>query len=410
MRDTELYSALLGLQSPWFIEKVDLSVQDQVITVHVAVPERSRFACPSCSRPECPVYDSQPRKWRHLDTCQFQTFIEAPLPRIQCSGCGIKTLAPPWAQPHSRFTLLFERFAIDALQEMSLSGVCRLLRISWDEADAIMARAVKRGLKCRSLEKLTRIGIDEKSVGKGQHYITVVTDLVQKRVVWVGEERKKETLDQFFTMLGVEGARRIECISMDMWRPYQSSCRKWVPDADSKTVLDRFHIEKHLGEAVDLVRKQESRELAKANDFRLKGSKWDWLYRPENLDEKRVANFEILRKSDLRTARAYAMRDVLRRLYEYQHAGYARLFFEKWYKWAVGSGLEPMKKVAKRLKTHLGRILTFVKFRVSNARAEGMNNKIQTLKKKAYGYRNIQRLITAIYFHCGDLQLHLDPH
>lgn len=409
MRDTELYSVLLGLHSPWFIENVDLDASNQTVTVHVALPPQSRFCCPACSAPGCPVHDTRPRKWRHLDTCQFQTLIEAPLPRIDCSKCGIKTLAPPWATPHSRFTLLFERFAIEALQEMSMAAACRLLRISWDQADAIIRRAVERGLERRSLKDLRRIGIDEKSVGKGHRYITVVTDLDQRRVIWAGEDRRTETLDRFFALLGKEGAEKIEAISMDMWRPFRASCRKWVPEADAKTVLDRFHIEKHLGEALDLVRKHEHRELAKKNDWRLKGRKWDWLYRRENLDPERLESFELLRKSDLRTAKAYALRENFRRLWDYQRVNYARLFFEKWYKWAIGSGLEPMKRVAKRLKTHLDRILTYVKLRVSNARAEGMNNKIQSLKKKAYGYRNTKRLITMIYFHCADLQLHPDP-
>lgn len=409
MRDTELYSVLLGLHSPWFIENVDLDAKAQTVTVHVALAPQSRLACPACSKADCPLYDSRPRKWRHLDTCQFQTFIEASLPRIKCSDCGIKTLSPPWAQPHSRFTLLFERFAIDALREMSISAACRLLRISWDEADTIIARAVERGLLRRCLKDLTRIGVDEKSVGKGQRYITVVTDLARNRVVWAGPDRRMETLDQFFVMLGKEQAKKIECISMDMWRPFQSSCRKWVPDADSKTVLDRFHIEKHLGEALDLVRKQEHRELARKQDERLKGSKWDWLYRPERLKPERLADFEVLRKSDLRTARAYALRENFRHLWSCPGVAEAREYFEKWYNWAAGSGLEPMKKVAKRLRTHLNRILTYVKFKVTNARAEGVNNKIQSLKKKAYGYRNTQRLINAIYFHCADLQLYPEP-
>lgn len=410
MRDIELYKAVLGLREPWFITSVDLDKAAETITVHVDVPADTRFECPQCKGTDCPVYDSRPRTWRHLDTCQFKTFIQAPLPRINCSGCGVKTINPPWSEGHSRFTLLFERFVIDALQEMSMKGASRLFRLSWDQLDSIVQRAVRRGLARRDLGDIKRIGIDEKSVGKGQdNYITIVSNLETSKVVWVGKSRRRETLDEFFKMIGPEICSRIECISMDMWRPFQSSCRKWIPDADAKTVLDRFHIEKHLGEAVDMVRKQEQRELMKQGDDRLKGSKWDWMTRRENMDEKRLARFDDLRKSDLNTARAWAMRENFRRLWSYKNKAYATKHFDRWHTWVTRSSLVPMQRVGKRLKTHLNRILTFLKFRVTNAKAEGINNKIQTINKKAYGFRNTNRLINMIYFHCSGLNLYPGP-
>lgn len=410
MRDTDLYKAILGLHEPWFITNVDLDPKAETVTVHVDVPPGTMFQCPQCKSSDCPVYDSRPRKWRHLDTCQFKTFIEAPLPRINCSGCGVKTINPPWAEGHSRFTLMFERFVIDALKEMSMQGASRLLRLSWDQLDSIVQRAVRRGLHRRDLGQLKRIAIDEKCIGSGQNsYITIVSDLETSKVVWVGKDRRRDTLDQFFYMIGPNACSQIECICMDMWRPFQSSCRKWIADADAKTVLDRFHIEKHLGEAVDLVRKQEQRELMRQGDDRLKGSKWDWLTRREHLDEVRLARFDDLRKSDLRTARAWALRENFRHIWSFEKRAFAAAHFDRWHEWATRSGLLPMQRVAKRLKTHLNRILTYLQFRVTNAKAEGINNKIQTIKKKAYGFRNVDRLINMIYFHCSGLNLYPDP-
>ena len=173
MRDIDLYGRLLLLAEPWFVDQIDMDEQGQEIHGMVELRGGAKLACPECGQADCTLKDRRARAWRHLDTCQFKTLIHASVPRIDCPKCGVKTVEPPWAQKHSRFTLLFERLAVMALQEMSVTGARRLLRISWDEADAIMARAVQHGLARRDLSNLRRIGIDEKSVGKGQNYVTM---------------------------------------------------------------------------------------------------------------------------------------------------------------------------------------------------------------------------------------------
>lgn len=406
MRDKDLYRTILGIEEPWRITNVTMETKEETITVRVELKPGATLPCPSCGRSNCGIKDRRERTWRHLDTCQFKTLINAPLPRTDCPNCGVMTIAPPWAEKHSRFTMLFERFAIDALLEMSAMGACRLLRLTWDEADGIMARAVQRGLRKRDLSTLTRIGIDEKSVGKGHKYVTVVYNLETSKVVWVGKDRREETLDRFFVALGKDGRERIACITMDMWKPYRASCRKWIADADQKTVLDRFHIETHLNDAVDKVRKQEHHALKLQGVGLLDKSKWDWLYHPENLPPKREARFEELRQYDLKTVRAHAIKENFRHFWEYVYPANASRFFKSWYFWATHSRLDPIVKVAKRLKRHFERIVTFFRFRATNSIAEGINNKIQSVKKKAYGFRNTQRFIRAIYFHCAGLELY----
>jgi transposase len=404
MRDVQLYKVLLGIEEPWKITDVEMNVQEESITVRVELPGQAKLPCPSCGA-ACSIKDRRERLWRHLDTCQYRTLIASPLPRTDCPKCGVKTATPPWSQGHSRFTLLFERFAIEALLEMSVSGACRLLRISWDEADGIIRRAVGRGLQRRDLSRLERIAIDEKAVLKGHNYVTVVTDLETSKVVWVGTGRSKQTLDGFFAGLDQSILKQIDTIAMDMWEPYRSSCRQWIEDADSKIVLDRFHIEKHLSEAVDKVRRQEHRELRAQGRDDLKGSRWDWLHRPENLSSYRREQFEALRDSALRTARAWAIKEDFRRFWLYIYEGNARRFFGDWYGWAIRSRLEPIKEKARMLKRHLGRILNWFRSGATTAVSEGMNNKIQTIKKKAYGFRNVERFINLIYFHCAGLDL-----
>lgn len=406
MRDTGLYQQILGLVAPWQVVHVTMDKEAQTITVRIELPPATTLACPACGREGCTIKDRQERQWRHLDTCQFQTLISAPLPRTDCPDCGVKTLSPPWAQKSSRFTLLFERFAIDALLEMSIRGACGLLKISWDEADGIIARAMGRGLERRDLSKLRRIGIDEKQVLSGHHYITLVYDLDTSKVVWMGEDRTEETLDRFFESLPKEVLGQIECITMDMWKPYRASCLKWIDGADEKTVLDRFHLERHLNEAVNKVRKLEAGELKEAGSDLLDKTKYDWLYHPENLPESRVDRFLDRRQYDLKTGRAHAIKENFRRMWDFVFPEGARGFFKGWYFWATHSRLEPIIKVAKMFNNHLERILTYFKLHATNSIAEGVNTKVEAIKRKAYGFRNVQRFINAIYFHCGGLELY----
>lgn len=405
MRDTQLYQQLLGVQSPWRVSGVKLDNEHESIEVRVILKAGAKLRCPVCGK-KTRVKDRRERQWRHLDTCQYQTLIVAPLPRTECETCGVKTVSPPWAEKGSRFTLLFERFAIDVLQEMSVRGACGVLGISWDEASGIMERGVKRGLARRKWKQVKGLGIDEKAVRKGHNYATVVYDLDGSRVLWVGEDRRKETLDGFFKRMPEAVRQGIECLTMDMWKPYRASCREWIENADEKTVLDRFHLEKLLNEAMDQVRKEEHREMKEAGVELLGGSKWLWLYHRENLSEEREAHFQQLRRYDLKTVRAYAIKENFRRFWSYRYVGNARRFFKDWYFWATHSRLKPVIQAAKRLNRHLERILNYFRFRVTNATAEGINNKIQTIKKKAYGFRNIQRFINAIYFHCGGLDMY----
>ena len=408
MHDRELYKVLLGLQEPWFVSDVDLDAEQQMVTVLVQLPARSHLVCQHCGQPDCPVHDYQDRTWRHLDTCQFKTFIQAPLPRIKCPKCGVKTVSPPWASAHSRFTLLFERLAIDVLQQMSISATCKILRISWDEADRIIERAVKRGLERRKIDVRTGIGIDEKAF-RGNRFLTIVHSLSTSEVLWVGKTRQAEALDEFFEGLGPEQCASIPCIATDMWKGYALALKKWIPDALDKIVLDRFHIERYLSNAVDEMRKMEHRLLSRSHDRRLQATKWDWLEPLDRLTPERRARFDELRRSDLTTAKAYAQRENFQHIWQMASTQQATEHFHQWYNWVMHSTIIPMKRVAKMLKRHLPQVLNYLRTRVSNSRAEGINNKIQSVKKKAYGFRNIDRMINMIYFHCSKLDLYPNP-
>jgi transposase len=312
----------------------------------------------------------------------------------------------PWAEPHSRFTLLFERLAIDVLRECDVLGATRLLRISWDEAWAILERAVERGQLAKQARVIARLGVDEKSIAKGHKYFTLVSDVERGTVEYVGDHRRQESLDAFYAGLTPKQLAGIEAVAMDMWDPCFQSTMAHVPKAAEKIVFDRCHIMAHMGKAVDDVRKREHRALRAEGDETLTGTKYLWLYREENVPEKHRERFIDLRKAHLKTARAWAMKENLRDLWECRYRSWAESFWEGWYFWATHSRLEPVIKVAKMVQSHLPNILTYYTHRITNAVSEGLNSKIQGIKKMACGFRNQQHFKTAIYFHCGGLQLY----
>ncbi|MGH9182731.1 MAG: ISL3 family transposase [Acidimicrobiales bacterium] len=406
MRDTELYGYLLGLESPWEVRRVELSAADQRVDVWAVHPKGTRFACPECER-ELAVYDhADERAWRHLDSCQFLTFLHARAPRVECPEHGVRNVALPWAEPHSRFTVLFERLAVDVLAECDVGGACRILRVSWDEGWRLMERAVARGLRRRPVSAPVHLGVDEKAAGRGQDYITVVSDVDAGTVRFIADEPKEASLDAYFDTLPAEELGRIEAVAMDMWEPYANSVRAHLEDADSKIVFDRYHIMAHMGKAVDTVRKSEHRRLKADGDNLLAGTKYLWLYSSENLPERHAERFDALRAVELKTGRAYAIKEDLRYLWDYLRRGWAEKHWRRWYFWATHSRLAPVIEVARMIKRHYDGVMAFFSHRITSATAEGLNSRIQAIRVQARGYRNREHFKTAIYFHLGGLDLY----
>lgn len=249
MRDHELYATILGVQAPWAVERVEVDVAGGAVHVWLARREDAAAHCPECQK-ACSIYDHREREWRHLDTCQLQTRLHARVPRVECATHGVVQTTVPWATPGSKFTLLFERLAIDWLREAAVTAVARQLKLGWYAVWGIERRAVARGLERRGPLKLRYVGVDEKSFQRRHDYVTVVSDLEDTRVLFVADDRKRESLEAFWA-LGLTEAQRteIEAIAMDMWEPYVQATRAHVPDADAKIVFDRFHCAKHLNEA-----------------------------------------------------------------------------------------------------------------------------------------------------------------
>jgi transposase len=385
VRDIDFFAKLLGLRKPWMVSRVFLSSEEKQIDVWLEHRRRAQFSCPECRLP-LPLYDHIPsRQWRHLDHGECLTWLHARIPRVYCLEHGIRHVTVPWALPGSRFTLPFERHAIDVLLETDVLGGARLLNLSWDEAWHLMERAVERGQQRKKRRVIPCLGVDEKAVARRHQYVTMVCDLGCGTVEYLAENREKTSLDAYYATLSQEQLAGIQAIAMDMWDPYIASTRAHVPNGERKIVFDRFHIMKQMNEAVDAVRKEENRLLLEDDIDILKGSKYLWLSAEENVPEKMAEWFAFIRDLNLKTARAWAIKEALRELWSYRRKGWAELYWKQWYFWATHSRLKPVKKVARMIKVHLANVLTYFDHRITNAVSEGLNSKIQTVKKTPTG-------------------------
>ena len=410
MRDRELYQKILDIEPPWRVVDVELDVEEGEVRVHVANVER-KLPCPRCGQ-LCSRYDARPKRWRHLDTCQYPTILVTDLPRVECEADGVLQVRVPWAEPGSRFTALFETLVIDWLKEASISAVARLFHLPWEAVDGIQQRAVRRGLARRSSEPAAlpvHLGVDETSYRKRHEYVTVVIDQDKSVVAHVADGRGRDTLDDFFEDAPGDQKAAVESIAMDMWGPYIASVIAAIPGAGRKIAFDRFHVARHLGDAVDRVRRLEHKELKAETINPLTGTRYLWLQNPEDMEVQRLEQLDALQSSCRKTARAWAIKELARSLWHYRSRHWARQAWLRWYSWAIRSRLEPIRRVARMIKRHLDGIVNAVVLGVTNARSEGVNAKIQWIKYTARGFRNRERFHNAIYFHLGGLDLYPRP-
>ena len=406
VKDTELYAALLRLPKPWRVREVKLDLPSERVDVWLEHDPNAKWTCTECGK-TAPLYDhAEEAHWRHLDTCDCLTYVHARLLRVKCPTHGVRQVKPGWASSGLAITDLFESRVIDTLKECDVTGTKRLTRTSWDGAWHIMEKAVARGLARKPRRVPTQLCIDEKAFAKRQRYETLVCDYERGTVEFVTDNRQQGSLEQYYRQFTPEELSGIKAVAMDMWDPYIAATKAYVPGAESKIVFDKFHVVRTVTEAVDKVRRTEHKMLTSEGDDRLKGTRHLWLHNEENVPEWRKAEFDAIRGTHLKTGRAWAIKEALRGLWGFTYPKRAEAFFRRWHFWATHSRLNPVIAAAKTLKRHLPNILTYFRHHISNATAEGLNSKIQMVKEMACGFRNREHYKTAIYFHCGGLDLY----
>jgi transposase len=405
MRDTEVFGTLLGLTEDWSVSSVDLSLESQ--TIRVTVEHRGTARCPECGS-LCPLHDhSKDRTWRHLDTMQFTTLVVCRVPRVRCTQHGVKQISVPWAEPDSRFTILFERLVISVLQATKAQRRCAsLLKLNPWQVHDVMGRAVKRGLHRRSQhEVIQHLSIDEKSFQCRMHYVSVLSDLEGKKVIEVCDGRTTSEASLLLKKaLTLKQRKKVVSVTMDMWEGFINAAQAVLPHAD--IVFDRFHVARYLNKAVDQTRISEHKRLTREGDDSLKGSKFAWVTREENLDSKQIEKYGKLLSSELETAKAWAFKETFQGFFRLPSQDWAEPFFEWWKDGADKLGNRYLSKVAKMLHRHLYGLKTYLKHKKSNSTADGINALIHEVKFAARGFRTFEGFRIAILFFLGKLDLY----
>jgi transposase len=307
----------------------------------------------------------------------------------------------PWAAGKQRMTTALAKYLATWASDLPWTRVAELFHCSWGTVNSAVTHVVEYGLANRNLEEITNIGIDEISRKRGHVYLTNVYDLDRAILIWSGDGRSKDTLTEFFKLLGSELCEQIQGVCCDMWKPYIEIVQKYAPDAIQ--VFDKFHIVSHLSKTVDEVRRQEINEKGKEHKELMVKTRYIWLKNPWNLTEHQNARLRSLEKLNLKINRAYLLKEAFRRFWDYRSYAWAKKYLDWWFWWATHSRLEPMRKFAWMVRKHEEGILNYFKMRITNGTVEGLNNKAKMISHRAYGFRTPNTFIKNLYLCMADL-------
>lgn len=401
MRDTSLLRNILDLKHTLVTGSV-FSETGLIIDVR---PTTSVARC-GCGRKCHQLYDQRERTWRHLDFAGMNVDLRYSIRRVNCRCCGVTTELVPWAEPTSGFTRDFEQMTALLAQRVDKTMVSQLLGIAWETVGRIVTRVVERIGPKDLLDDLTQIGIDELSVRKNHYYITIVTDHVRQRVIWSEEGKNADTLGKFFDQLGKERTEKLKVISIDMSQAYIKSVTERAPGA--KLVFDRFHVQRLVHDALDTVRRGQVRALSGTEEAAaVKGTRWALQKNPWNLTLLENEKLVDVQKSNRSLYRAYLLKETLCEILDGRQVNVARKRLTEWIAWAKRSRLEAFKKAARTIEKYIDGILAYVQTGISNGRVEGLNNKIRTITKRAYGFHSALSLIGYIFLCCTGIVI--DP-
>jgi len=376
--------------------------------LEVEVTERAngRPVCSGCNQAR-PGYDRLPRRrFEFVPLWGIKVFLVYAPRRVACSDCGVRVEWLPWASGKHHLTHAYAWFLARWARRLSWKEVAEVFRTSWDSVFRSVEMAVEWGRAHQDLSGIQSVGIDEISRQRGHRYLTLVyqIDTHCKRLLWVGRDRKVKTLLGFFRWLGPERSAGLKYICSDMWRPYLKVIAKKAGKAVH--VLDRFHIMAHFGKALDEVRAGEARTLkAKGHEPVLSKSRWLLLKRPENLTDKQETRLAELLQYNLKSIRAYLLKEEFQLFWTYVSPYWAGQFLDRWCTKTMRSKIEPMKRVAKMLRRHRALLLNWfrAKGQLSSGVVEGFNAKAKLTSRKSFGFRTFRGAEIALYHSLGAL-------
>ena len=442
-----VFGAALGLVPPWRVAGVEFDKDAGTLEVGLDFPRGSRFACPEpgCAEDACPVHDTSEKRWRHLDFFEHQAFLSARVPRVDCREHGVHLVAVPWARPGSGFTLLMEVAMLTFAAEMPIASLSRMAREHDTPIWRVLEHHVGVARDKLDLSGVSAIGMDETSARRGQDYVSLFMDLEQRRVMFATEGKDADTVKAFAEDLIAHGGSprtQIETVCCDMSTAFQRGIAEHLceqeeqgaekgeeelshaeqllavtasqddgvlsrqpavaPRHQPEIIFDRYHVVAKANEAVDEVRRAESKTRPE-----LKASRYVWLKNEANLTAKQRERLTWLTRPSmqLKPARAARWRDDFNAFYEHSDPKQAEVYLRRWCYGAKRSRLEPIKSFVATVEAHWSGIIAWQHNRLSNGLLEGTNSLVQAAKRRARGYRNKQKMITIIYLIAGKLPL-----
>jgi len=401
MDQLTLYNQILGLTAPWKTSSVELHDSSSEVVVTVSYDREFLASCPICQRP-CRHYDTRYRRWRHLDTCQYKTIIQADVPRVECSEHGVLTTQVPWSDCSSHYTMLFESRVLTLTKENTISAISRQLRVSWSNIDRIIRRGIKRGLTRRWELDCQHLHVDETSINKNREYITVLSNH-SGVVLAIADGRSSSSLTACLSSIPIQSLAKARSLSMDMSPAYIRAAKEFFGTRASKMIeFDHFHVARSLARTVDQIRKNDMKNLPRLDRLYVHKNRYLWLRNGNKLDSdyrNRILNHSPLMAN---TTIAWTLKEKARDIWKGIEPK-TRNSWKHWIKLAKETRITPLITVAEMIMKHLDGIMVAMKNGHSNGRAEALNKNIKNLNRNAHGHRNKDRYKAMIYLRFGNL-------
>lgn len=392
---------------PGFVyEGARLNETTNTIEVDVRPRRGSRPTCSGCSRP-ARGYDTQPQRcFEFIPIWGFAVVLLYSMRRVECRACGVKVEEVPWGIGKHTLTRAYMLYLAHWARKLSWQETARSFHTSWEKVCQAVEYVVQWGLEHRKLDPIRAIGVDEIQYGRGHNYLTLVYQIEAGcvRLLWVGKERTEASFEKFFTLIGKEQAEQIEFVCSDMWKPYLKLIAKHCTNA--LNILDRFHVVAKMNRAIDEVRAAEARRMIRDGyEPVLKKSRWCLLKRPRNLTDKQRIKLRDVLRYNLKSVRAYLLKEEFQHLWEYDSPTWAGKFLDQWCAQVMRSRIDPMKKFARTIRAHRELLLNYFRAKkaFSSGVVEGLNNKAKVTMRKAYGFRTFRITEISLYHALGKL-------
>lgn len=395
----QLFEAALGIANPWYIKGVDFDAGQKSLSIHIDFVAGSRFACPGIEGAH-PVHDTQIKRYRHLNFFQHECHLEVRVPRVKLPDGKVALVEPDWAGKLSGFTLLFEALVLMLARQMPFAAVARIVGESWHRVYAVCATYVELAVDAADLSDVSSVAIDETSCQRGHDYLTLVADAEQRKVIFVTDGRDARTIESFAGHLSTHGGEvgQITSASIDMSPAFIKGVTDHLPNA--RITFDKFHVIAHASTAVDKMRRAEQK-----TDPDLKGLRWALLKDRSRLTANQSADLDALiaNVTTKRTARAWMYREQLREILERKQINVVSTLLAQWCTNVMRSKVEPMKEVAKMIRSHFDGIIAWAQTRQTNGFLEALNGLFQAAKRRARGYTSTHTMRTVIFLITGKL-------